>query len=324
MSQLTLPTYENVRLASARIAEYIYQTPVLVNAVLDDIAGANCFFKAECLQQTGSFKLRGAINRLLQIPEDHRRAGVVAFSSGNHAQGVARAARLLGMPALIVMPEDAPKIKVDGVRRDAGEIRFYDRARESREEIATAIATERNATLVPSFDDPMIVAGQGTCGLELYEQVDELDAIVCCTGGGGLITGIALTYEGLSPHTEIWTAEPEGHEDWQRSLLTGELVSNASGVRSICDAILTPQPGQLTWALGNRLLKGGLVVSDDQIRRAMQLAFRNLKVVLEPGGAAALAAILFAMPKHFKGKRIGVILTGGNVDAEVFSQILRY
>ncbi|MEL8056654.1 MAG: pyridoxal-phosphate dependent enzyme, partial [Pseudomonadota bacterium] len=263
-----------------------------------------------------------AMNRLLQIPVELRSAGVVAFSSGNHAQGVARAAKRLGIPALIVMPEDAPNVKVEGVRRDGAEIRFYDRQTESREDIAAEIARQRGAVLVPSFDDPMIIAGQGTCGLELSQQVEDLDAVICCTGGGGLITGIALAFEGMLSDTQIWTAEPKGHEDWQRSLQQGSPVSNQPGVHSICDAILTPRPGEMTWAIGQRLLTDGLAVSDEHIREAMRLAFRHLKVVVEPGGAAALAAALFALPDALRGKRIGIVLTGGNVDEALFAEVL--
>lgn len=320
---LNLPTYDDILAASERLSGQVVETPVLTNTVLDREIGAHAVFKAECLQETGSFKLRGAMNRLLQIPVNKRSAGVVAFSSGNHAQGVSRAAKRLGMPALIVMPEDAPAVKIDGVRADNAQIRFYDRARESREDIASQIANERGAVLVPSFDDPMIVAGQGTCGLELTSQASELDAVICCAGGGGLISGIALAFEGVSPETEIWTAEPVEHDDWQKSLAQGRIVSNQPGVRSMCDAILTPQPGDLTWSIGQRLFKGGLVVSDAHIRQAMRLAFRHMKLIIEPGGAAALAASLFALPAHLRGKRIGVILTGGNVDADLFAEIIR-
>jgi len=317
------PTHQDVREAATRLAGHVQSTPVLRSAILDEIAGAQLFIKAECLQQTGSFKLRGASNRLLQISGDKRAQGVVAFSSGNHAQGIARAAKRLGMPALIVMPSDAPQVKMDGVIADGAEIRTYDRNNEDREAIADEIAQERGATIVPSFDDPMIVAGQGTCGLEFAQQVDEpLTHLICPTGGGGLINGIALALEGVSPDTKVWTAEPRGHDDWRRSLDAGEIVSNASGTRSVCDALLTPSPGELTWALGKRLLSGGYAVSDVDVFNAMRLAFRHLKIVAEPGAAAALAAALYALPTEFKGTRIGVIVTGGNVDASLFADVL--
>ncbi|MEO0450978.1 MAG: threonine/serine dehydratase [Pseudomonadota bacterium] len=322
-----LPTYDDVVAAEKRIRPIIDPTPILRSEVLDEIAGARLILKAECLQQTGSFKLRGATNRLLQIPEARREKGVVAFSSGNHAQGVARAARLLKMPALIVMPEDAPDVKIDGVRADGADIRLYNRDTESREDIAAQIAEERGAVLVPSFDDPMVIAGQGTSGLELAAQVrdksEHLNHLICCAGGGGLISGIALALSGASPDTQIWTAEPQGHEDWQRSLEAGQVRSNLPGTRSICDAVLTPQPGELTWAIGSKHLVGGCVVSDQHALEAMRIAFRHLKVVLEPGGALALASALFRLPEQAKGKTVGVVLTGGNVDPRFFAKVLR-
>ncbi|MEM8615414.1 MAG: threonine/serine dehydratase [Pseudomonadota bacterium] len=323
---LPLPTPDDVYAAAMRLSGYVGRTPVLEDESLNELAGARLLIKAEAVQHTGSFKIRGATNRLLQIPDDQRHAGVVAFSSGNHAQGVARAARLLGMPALIVMPSDAPQVKCDGVQRDGAEIRFYDREIESREAIAAEIAAQRGAILVPSFDDPYIIAGQGSCGVEFAAQAIDLgaplDHLICCTGGGGLITGIALAFERGSPKTQIWKAEPNGHDDWAKSLKVGHRCENAPGTRSICDAILTPQPGKLTWELGQRLLAGGLIVEDNQIKAAMRLAFERLKLVIEPGGAAALAAALFALPRAMKGQTIGIVLTGGNVDADAFAEIL--
>ncbi len=326
MTADALPDFEDVFAAAERVRGVARETPILTHDELDEMAGASLFIKAECLQVTGSFKIRGAMNRLSQIPTDQRAAGVVAFSSGNHAQGVARAARLLGMPALIVMPSDAPRIKVAGVEADGGEVRLYDRETESREEIATQIAAERGAVVVPSFDDKDIIAGQGTAGLEFARQMEQagtpLDHLICCAGGGGLITGVALAMEHLSPGTRIWTAEPVGHDDWARSLEAGEIRANAPGTRSICDAILTPAPGKITFALGKRLLSGGLVVSDEDVRDAMRGAFRYLKIVAEPGGAAALAAAIKGLTDEMRGKRIGVLVTGGNVDAEQFSAVL--
>ena len=326
MTTQTLPTFDDVLAAHERVQHVVRETPVLTHKALDDMSGAELFIKAECLQVTGSFKIRGAMNRLAQIPQARRAAGVVAFSSGNHAQGVARAARLLDMPALIVMPSDAPRIKVDGVEADGAEIHFYDRDTESREEIAAQIAEARGAIVVPSFDDADIIAGQGTAGLEFASQMAERDApldhLICCAGGGGLITGIALAFEQMSPSTRIWTAEPENHDDWARSLEAKKIVSNAPGTRSFCDAILTPAPGDLTFALGSRLLSGGLRASDADVRSAMQSAFRCLKIVAEPGGAAALAAALHHLPEDMKGKRVGVMVTGGNVDPQMFAEIL--
>lgn len=316
--------YEHVLAAAERLNEsgVVVRTPVLQSAALDHAAGAAVFVKAENLQTTGSFKIRGAYNKLRQIPAEQRSAGVVAFSSGNHAQGIARAARLLGMPALIVMPSDAPAVKVQGVKADGAEIRFYDRLSESREEIAAALARERGAVLAPSFNDPDIIAGQGSVGLELADQVPGLDHVICCTGGGGLISGVALALDRRSPDCKVWTAEPHGHDDWARSLAVGEIISNAPGVRSICDAILTPEPGDLTWAVGRRLLDGGHVVTDDEVCAAMHFAFHHLKLVLEPGGAAALAVAVRGLPEEMRGSRVAVIATGGNVDAGQFAGII--
>ena len=323
----SLPTFEDVLAAEQRVAGVARETPVLTHPALDAAAGAEVLVKAECLQVTGSFKIRGAMNRLSQIPESRRKAGVVAFSSGNHAQGVARAARLLGMPALIVMPSDAPQVKVDGVLADGGEVHLYDRDTESREAISQELAAARSAIVVPSFDDVDIIAGQGTLGLEFARQAKAmsapLDHLVCCAGGGGLIAGVALAFEGLSGDTKIWAAEPQGHDDWARSLEAGEVIANAPGTRSFCDAILTPAPGELTFPLGRRLLAGGLAVSDAEVRTAMRFAFRYLKIVAEPGGAAALAAVLRGVPEEMRGGRVGVVVTGGNVDATVFADVIR-
>lgn len=303
------------------------ETPVLRHPELDARAGGDVLVKAECVQVTGSFKIRGAMNRLAQIPEAQKAAGVVAFSSGNHAQGVARAARLLGMPAVIVMPSDAPQVKVDGVLRDGAEICAYDRETENREEIADRLVAERCAILVPSFDDPDIIAGQGTCGLEFARQVAgmgaPLDHLICCAGGGGLITGCALAFAEHSLSTRIWTAEPEGHDDWKRSLDAGERLSNAPGTRSICDAILTPAPGEITFALGRRLLAGGFAVSDADTREAVRFASRALKITAEPGGAVALACALRGLPEDMRGSRVGVVVTGGNVDPAMLASILK-
>jgi threonine dehydratase len=325
---ISLPGFEDVLAAAGRVRGYVRETPVLTHDAIDAAAGARIFVKAECLQVTGSFKMRGATNRLAQLTAEQRKAGVVAFSSGNHAQGVARAARLMGMPAVIVMPADAPKVKVAGVKADGGEVVLFDRDTESREVISNRLAAERGAVVVPSYDDPHIIAGQGTAGLEFAQQMEAagetLDALICCTGGGGLISGIALAFERLSPGTQIWTAEPEAHDDWARSLEAGTILANAPGTRSICDAILTPQPGQLTFAIGKRLFAGGLRVSDEDVRGAVRLAFDRLRIVAEPGGAAALAAAVSRLPEALKGKRVGVLVTGGNVDPADFAEILTH
>lgn len=321
----TVPTQDEVNAAARRIQPFVLPTPLLRSDALDQIAGASLFFKAECLQITGSFKIRGATNRLVRIQEELGGRDVVAFSSGNHAQGVARAARWLGLKATIVMPSSAPKVKVQGVEADGATIRLYDPETESREALAHEIAEQSGAIVVPSFDDPDIISGQGTVGLELLDQTQAmnvtLDDVICCAGGGGLVTGIALALS--QTDTVIWTAEPQGHDDWARSISSGKQVSNAPGVRSICDAILTPTPGNIPWQIGQSRLNGGYTVSDEQVLQAMKLAFRHLKIVLEPGGAVALASALFAHKPTSSNDRIGVVLSGGNVDAPVFERALR-
>ncbi len=319
-----LPNYNDVVAAANRVSSVVQKTPILTSTALDDMAGAQLFIKAECLQTTGSFKVRGAYNRLAQLTDAERKNGVVAYSSGNHAQGVSRAARRLSIPALIVMPSDAPKVKIEGVLADGAEIKFYHRQSESREEIAADIAADRGAVIVPSFDDPDIIAGQGTVGLEISEQVEpQLDHLVCCTGGGGLISGIALALSVRAPATKIWTAEPEHHDDWRRSLEAGKIVSNRPGTHSICDAILTPQPGEITWAIGKAYLAGGFAVSDDDVKHAMRAVYEHLGgLIVEPGGAAALAAALRGLPNEMRAKRVGIVATGSNVDADVHAACL--
>ena len=328
MSVTPLPVFADVQAAAERVAATAVRTPVLRNDALDERIGAEVFIKPECLQVTGSFKIRGATNRIAQIEDAaQRRAGVVAFSSGNHAQGVARAAKHFGMSALIVMPEDAPQVKVDGVLSDGGEVHFYDRARESREEIAARIARERGAVLVPSYDDADIIAGQGTAGLEFVEDLGArgvvLDHYISCAGGGGLLAGAALAFEAMSPQTKLWSAEPLGFDDHKKSFSAGEICRIDDGAQSICDAIQTPQPGDITFAVNRVRVAGGLAVTDEQIKDAMRFAFRHLKLVVEPGGAAALACALFDLPEAARGKKVGIILSGGNVDAGVFAGIVR-
>ncbi|MEL7481659.1 MAG: threonine/serine dehydratase [Pseudomonadota bacterium] len=326
MPSTDLPTYDDVALADERVRPLAIRTPLLRHDVLDAASRASILLKSECLQTTGSFKIRGATNRLSQLSSADRTVGVVAYSSGNHAQGVARAAKHFGMPALIVMPSDAPSIKVDGVVADGAEVRFYDRLTESREEIAAEIAKKRGALIVPSYDDPDIIAGQGTAGLELAcETVGTgraLDHFICCAGGGGLMAGCALAFERVSPETQLWTAEPVGFDDHKRSIETGKIQRIEPGARTICDAIMTPQPGDLTFAINKSRVSGGFAVSDDEARAAIRFAFRHLKLVLEPGGAVALAAALFHLPADMKGQTVGVMLSGGNVDAAVFADIL--
>ncbi len=326
MSSQMLPDYADICAAKPRMATIVEETPVLTSVVLDELSGATCLIKAECQQITGSFKIRGALNRLMLIPEKERPNGVVAFSSGNHAQGIARAAKLLGMPALIVMPEDAPQVKMAGVLADGAEIRLCDRGHGTREKIAADEARARGAVLVPSYDDRHVIAGQGTAGLEFVRQAEamdkSLDHLICPAGGGGLISGLSLAFEAVSPATQIWSAEPDGHDDWKRSLDTGVPQRNEPGARSICDAILTPMPGKLTWAISHTRLAGGFSVSDEDVRAAMRLARHEMKIKVEPGGAVALAVAVRGLPDAMRGKIVGIPVTGGNVDAGVFAEVV--
>ncbi len=321
-----IPVFADVRAAAARLAGHALRTPLLAGTPLDARVGGRVLLKLETLQHTGSFKFRGAWNRLVRLTEAQRRAGVVAFSSGNHAQGVAAAARLLGIPATIVMPADAPAIKLRNTEALGAEIVRYDRQRESREEIAAAIAMERGAVLVPSFDDPDIIAGQGTVGLEIVEQAGELglrlDDVIACCSGGGLVAGIALAVNALSPAARIWCAEPAGFDDYRRSLAAGERLRNEPGGHSICDALLAPTPGELTFAINEALLSGGFAVTDDEVRAAIAYAARTLKLVVEPGGAVALASVLSGkLPTA--DRTIAVVLSGGNIEDAMLAQVLR-
>lgn len=317
-----LPTFDDVRAAAKRLDGVARRTPLIAWTTLDTPA-RRVFVKVEALQRTGSFKFRGAYNRLVQLSTAERARGVVAFSSGNHAQGVAAAAGLLGVAATIVMPRDAPALKIANTRTLGAEIVLYDPETESREAIAAVLANERGATLVPSFDDPDIIGGQGTVGLEMIEQARALgvtlDSVYVCVGGGGLIAGCALAFEALSPATRVYAVEPAGFDDTARSLAAGHRVANAPGERSFCDALLTPEPGELTFAINRRLLAGGIVVTDAEVARAVAFAFRELKVVLEPGGAVALAA---ALEGRVEGEAFGIVCSGGNVGADTFARCL--
>ena len=315
----------DVRGAAALIAGVAARTPLLEYAALNDRVGGRVLVKFEGAQRTGSFKFRGAYNRLARIEGDAKVAGIVAWSSGNHAQGVAAAARLLGMPATVVMPADAPAMKIANTRALGAEVVLYDRATESREDIARALAARRGAVLVPSFDDPFIIAGQGTIGIEILEQARdagaELGQVLVCCGGGGLVAGIATAIKAVSPAVKIFCVEPEAFDDTARSLASGRRESVAKGAVSICDALRAPSPGELTFPINQALLSGGLVVSDDQVRAAMQFAFATLKLVIEPGGAVALAAALHGLAPPNDGATV-VVVSGGNVDADVYASII--
>lgn len=316
---------DDVRSAAGLLAGHAVRTPLLEFRPLCESTGTRVLVKFEGAQHTGSFKFRGAYNRLARLRPRERRAGVVAWSSGNHAQGVAAAARLLGMPALVVMPRDAPQVKLAGTRAYGAELALYDRARESREEIARRIAGERGATLVPSFDDPLVIAGQGTVGLEIVEQAQQVGArptqILVPCGGGGLVGGIATIARQLLPEVAVYAVEPAGFDDTARSLASGSREQVPAGARSICDALLTPSPGRLTFPIARALLAGALTVSDDEVKAAMRFAFERMKLVVEPGGAAALAALLADKAPRTTGDRV-VVLSGSNVDPGVYASIL--
>ncbi len=316
-----------IEAAARRLSGEVRRTPLLSSPFLDAIAGRRVWVKAECLQHTGSFKFRGAWSAVSALTDAQRHKGVLAFSSGNHAQGVALAARRHGAPAVILMPADAPRVKIDNTRALGAEVVLYDRAGgQDRDEIGGRIATERGLTLVRPYDDEEVIAGQGTTGLEIAEQameagIDTADVLVCC-GGGGLSSGIALALEARAPGLTVRTVEPEGFDDMARSLSTGTRQRNAAASGSICDAIVTPTPGELTLPLLTRLAGRGLVVSDAQAQHAMALAFARLRIVLEPGGAVALAAALF-QPEAMTGEDVIVVASGGNVDMPVFAEAMQ-
>jgi len=299
---------------------------LLRNFELDQVAGGTVLLKPECLQRTGSFKIRGAYNLLSQLSEAKAARGVVAWSSGNHAQGVAAAGRMLGIPTTIVMPEDAPKGKLANTLRLGGEVITYDRYTGDREAIARGIAAERDAEIVPSYDHEDIIAGQGTVGLEIAEQCVETgvhpEQVLICCGGGGLTAGCAIALKSRFPDLAVHTVEPKDFDDTARSLRLGERVRVEDSARSICDALQSPSPGEITFEINRQLLGAGLSVSDDEVRAAMRFAFRHLKLVVEPGGAVALAAVL-AGKIDTKGKTTVAVLSGGNVDSDLFAEIQR-
>ncbi|WP_439596536.1 threonine ammonia-lyase [Falsiroseomonas sp.] len=320
-----LPTHADVRAAAARIAPHIIRTPMLRHALLDQLTGGTILVKPEPLQRTGSFKLRGATNAALQMPEAARAGGVVTHSSGNHGQAVACAAAMLGMPALIAMPMDAPAIKVESTRRWGAEITFFDRKTTDREALAARLAEERGGTVLPPFDHPDVIAGQGSLALELFADAASagltLDALAVCTGGGGLVAGCALAAEGASPATRIWAVEPEGWDDTRLSLEAGTRIANDGEGATLCDALLSMRPGALTFAVNQPRLAGAVVVTPTEVFAAMRFAFEHLKIVAEPGGAVALAAVL-AGKVETRGRTLGVVVSGGNVDPAVFAQAL--
>ena len=319
------PTIDDVQSAAERLAGVAVRTPLLESPLLNELLGGRVLVKAEALQRTGSFKFRGTYNRISRLSDDERVNGVVSFSSGNHAQGVAAASKQCGTKALIVMPDDAPKVKVANTKAWGAEVTLHDPATTSREEVAEAAADERGALIVPPFDHPLIMAGQGTVGLELAGQAADagatLDAVLVPCGGGGLISGCATALAACAPGVPVFAVEPEGYDDTMRSLAAGNRQRAAPDAASFCDALRAQTPGELTFSVNRRLLAGGFAVSDDEVAHAMRLAFLYLKLVVEPGGATALAAL--ASGKYDgRGKTVAVVASGGNVDPETYCAAL--
>lgn len=320
----TLPGIADIHAAAGRLSGVIVETPLVESPELNRRYGGRILFKPETLQRTGSFKLRGAYNKLWSLGEAERGRGVVAFSSGNHAQGVAASAAMFGVKAVIAMPADAPSLKIGNVRRMGAEVVPYDRFREDRMAVVRPYM-EEGMVLVPPFDDPAIIAGQGTVGLELMRQAKALgadvDAVVVPCGGGGLSSGIALAVKDASPGTAVWAVEPEHFDDTRRSLAKGERVSNEPGHSSICDALLTAEPGLITFEINRRNLAGAVTVSEAAVAQAMRDAMAHLKLVVEPGGCVALAA-LASGEIDLEGRTVVVVLSGGNVDLGTYAGIM--
>ncbi|WP_296595450.1 threonine/serine dehydratase [Phenylobacterium sp.] len=317
----------DIEAAAERIRSVAIETPLVESPALNKRLGLRVLLKLETLQRVGAFKFRGAYNRLVQLSDEEKKRGVVAFSSGNHAQGVALAAKLLGIPALIVMPADAPKVKADATAGYGAEVKFYDRLTESREKIAAAIAEERGAVVVPAFDDPHIIAGQGTAGLELVRQAEargaKLDIVMTPCSGGGLLAGVATAVKALSPDTRLIGAEPEGYDDTKRSLVAGVRTPMTPTHRTLCDALETPCPGELTFPILQATVSDVAVVTDAEVAEAVRYAATVLKLVVEPGGSAGLAALLAGKVDTRGAGALGLVLSGGNIDPEQFAKILR-
>ena len=324
-SESRIVTLADIDAAAWTIAPFAVRTPLLSSSVLDDAVGGRVFLKPEILQRTGSFKFRGAFNKLSSIPAAVRAAGVVAFSSGNHAQGVAAAAQIFGIPATIVMPADAPALKRQRTKAFGAEVVLYDRDREDREAIARDLCRKRGATLVPPYDDPAIIAGQGTVGREIAEDLAALgvspDVVAAPASGGGLVAGIATAVKARFPQASILAAEPEDFDDHTRSLANGRREAHHAKGRTICDALMAAMPGELTFAINHRLGVAGVTVSDDQVLAAMRFAYLELKLVVEPGGATPLAALLSGRIDA-KDMIVVIVLSGGNVEPELFARAI--
>lgn len=326
MASLVLPTNVDIEAAARVLAPVAVRTRLVTSPALDALTGARVFLKPEVLQRTGSFKFRGAYNKLSSIPEAARKAGVVAFSSGNHAQGVAAAARILNMPAVIVMPSDAPVSKIERTKSYGAEVVPYDRDKEDRDAIARDLASKRGATVVPPYDDPWVIAGQGTVGREIAEDFAALgivpDIVSAPASGGGLMAGIALATKAKFPNAGLVTVEPYGFDDHARSFSAGERQPHRAIGRTICDALMASIPGEITFAVNQKLGVQGVTATDDEVAKAVAFAFRELKLVVEPGGAVALAALL-AGHIDARGKTLAIVLSGGNVDADLYARLIQ-
>ena len=325
MTSNSLPTIEDVKAAAKRLAGLSVETPLIEHPVLNERTSGRIFLKAENLQRVGAFKFRGAYNAISQIDRTVYPGGAVACSSGNHAQGVAHAAALCGLPAVIVMPEDAPPLKLKRTKEFGAEVVTYNRESEDRTAIALAIAEERKAAFIHPFDDPNVIAGQGTAGLELMQQLMARgvvpDSVLVCCAGGGLLSGVSLAVKAASPETSVHSVEPENFDDFARSLDQGNRVANELKAGSICDALLVETPGETTFAVAQKNCGVGIVVTDEDARNAMRFAFQELKIVLEPGGAVALAAVLSGKYPA-AGKTVCCLLSGGNADPKSFARII--
>ena len=324
--KIFLPGNEDIVAAARRLNGYARVTPLIDSAAASAASDASVFLKTETLQHTGSFKFRGAFNLLNQLSAEQKANGVVAYSSGNHAQAVAKVAQMQEIRATIVMPSDAPQIKIQSTENFGADVVLYDRYKESREDIAAGIVDDRGATLVPPYDHPDTIAGQGTVGLEITDQLRTLDrkpdVILVPCSGGGLVAGIAIATKHVFPDCEIFAVEPEGFDDTARSLASGDRETAEPDAKSFCDALLVPTPGQLTFSINKALLAGGLTVTDTDVEQAMAFAFTHEKLVVEPGGAVGLAALLKSRKNLVAGKTVVVVLSGGNVDPATFSAVV--